>query len=116
MKLASNENPLGPSPRAIEAIKAALPELNRYPDGASYELIKKIAAKHKVGPERVFAASGSVEVINLLKAGRRFFVGLGQADPALDAVQAMALGASLGAGALGMGDAAAGGHPVDVAR
>jgi len=66
VKLASNENPLGPSPRAIEAIKAALPELNRYPDGASYELIKKIALKHKVGPERVFAASGSVEVINLL--------------------------------------------------
>jgi len=66
VKLASNENPLGPSPRAIEAIKAALPELNRYPDGASYELRKKIAAYHKVGIERVFAASGSVEVINLL--------------------------------------------------
>ncbi len=66
VKLASNENPLGPSPRAIEAIKAALPELNRYPDGASYELRKKIAAFHKVGIERVFAASGSVEVINLL--------------------------------------------------
>ncbi len=66
VKLASNENPLGPSPRAIEAIKAALPELNRYPDGASYELREKIAARHKVGTERVFAASGSVEVINLL--------------------------------------------------
>ncbi len=62
VKLASNENPLGPSPRAIEAIKAALPELNRYPDGASYELRKKIADFHKVGVERVFAASGSVEV------------------------------------------------------
>ena len=37
VKLASNENPLGPSPRAIEAIKAALPELNRYPDGARSE-------------------------------------------------------------------------------
>jgi len=66
VKLASNENPLGPSPRAIEAIKAALPELNRYPDGASYELRKKIAAYHKIGVERVFAASGSVEVLNLL--------------------------------------------------
>src|SRR5712692_8776451 len=66
VKLASNENPLGPSPRAIEAIKAAWPELNRYPDVASYELRKKIAAYHKVGIERVFAASGSVEVINLL--------------------------------------------------
>ena len=66
VKLASNENPLGPSPLAIEAIKAALPELNRYPDGASYELRTKIAAHHKVGVERVFAASGSVEVLNLL--------------------------------------------------
>lgn len=66
VKLASNENPLGPSPRAIEAIKAALPELNRYPDGASYELRRKIAAYHKIGVERVFAASGSVEVLHLL--------------------------------------------------
>jgi histidinol-phosphate aminotransferase len=66
VKLASNENPLGPSPRAVEAIKAALPELNRYPDGASYELRAKIAAYHKIGVERVFAASGSVEVLNLL--------------------------------------------------
>ena len=66
VKLASNENPLGPSPRAIEAIKAALPDLNRYPDGTSYELRKKIAAHHNVGAERIFAASGSVEVINLL--------------------------------------------------
>jgi histidinol-phosphate aminotransferase len=66
VKLASNENPLGPSPLAIEAIKAALPELNRYPDGASFELVKKIADHHKVETERVFAASGSVEVINLL--------------------------------------------------
>jgi len=66
VKLASNENPVGPSPRAIEAIKAALPELNRYPDGASYALVRKIAEHHGVAPERVFAASGSVEVINLL--------------------------------------------------
>ena len=66
VKLASNENPLGPSPLAIEAIKAALPELNRYPDGASYALVRKIAERHAVAPERVFPASGSVEVINLL--------------------------------------------------
>lgn len=66
VKLASNENPLGPSPRAIEAIKAALPELNRYPDGACHELCAKIAARHNVGVERVFPAAGSVEVLNLL--------------------------------------------------
>ncbi len=66
VKLASNENPLGPSPRAVAAIKAALAELNRYPDGASYELRKKIAARHRVAPEQIFAAGGSVEVLNLL--------------------------------------------------
>src|SRR6202035_235124 len=44
----------------------ALPELNRYPDGASYELRAKIAAHHRIGVERVFAASGSGEVLNLL--------------------------------------------------
>ena len=66
VKLASNENPVGPSPLAIDAIKAALPELNRYPDGASFALVRKIADRHKVAPERVFPASGSVEVINLL--------------------------------------------------
>jgi len=66
IKLASNENPLGPSPRALEAIKAALPELSRYPDGASWELREKIAARHQIDPARVFAASGSVEVIHLI--------------------------------------------------
>lgn len=66
IKLASNENPLGPSTRAITAIKAALPELNRYPDGASYELRRRIADRHGLTPDRIFAASGSVEVINLL--------------------------------------------------
>ncbi|MGO9602556.1 MAG: histidinol-phosphate transaminase [Candidatus Binataceae bacterium] len=66
IKLASNENPLGPSPRAVEAIKAALAELNRYPDGANYQLRLKIAQRHQLPPEHIFAASGSVEVINLL--------------------------------------------------
>ncbi len=66
LKLASNENPVGPSPLAVEAIKKALGELNRYPDGASYELKRKIAARHGVGLERIFMGSGSCEVINLL--------------------------------------------------
>jgi histidinol-phosphate aminotransferase len=66
VKLASNENPLGPSPRAVAAVRAALAEVNRYPDGASYELCRKIAARHSVAPEHVFPASGSVEVLNLL--------------------------------------------------
>jgi histidinol-phosphate aminotransferase len=66
IKLASNENPLGPSPLAIAAIRAALGDLNRYPDGSSWALTHKIAARHKVGADHVFPASGSVEVINLL--------------------------------------------------
>lgn len=66
VKLASNENPLGPSPRAIAAVKAALAEMNRYPDGGCYELREKLAQHHQVTPEQIFAAGGSVEVINLL--------------------------------------------------
>src|SRR5713226_7595724 len=65
VKLASNENPLGPSPRAAAAVRAAVAELNRYPDGASWALRDKIAARHKVFANQIFAASGSVEVLNL---------------------------------------------------
>ena len=66
VKLASNENPLGPSPRAVAAIKGALAELNRYPDGANFELRRRIAGRHKVTPDRVFPAAGSVEILELL--------------------------------------------------
>src|SRR5581483_12428728 len=66
VKLASNENPLGPSPRALAAIKAALNDLNRYPDGGSWALRQAVAARHQVAPEQIFMASGSVEVLNLL--------------------------------------------------
>ena len=66
VKLASNENPIGPSPLAVAAIRAALAGLNRYPDGGSFDLRNKIAARHKVSPDHVFVGSGSCEVINLL--------------------------------------------------
>ncbi len=65
-KLASNENPAGPSPMAVAAIKAALNDLHRYPDGSSWSLRHKIAAKHRVPPERIFMGSGSCEILNLL--------------------------------------------------
>ncbi|MEK9714163.1 MAG: histidinol-phosphate transaminase, partial [Thalassolituus sp.] len=45
VKLASNENPLGPSPKALEAIKAELAELTRYPDGAGFVLKKTLSEK-----------------------------------------------------------------------
>ena len=66
VKLASNENPIGPSPKAVQAIRNALSELNRYPDGGSFTLCHKIAARHKVTPEQIFMGSGSCEIINLL--------------------------------------------------
>ncbi len=66
VKLASNENPLGPSPKAVAAVRAAVGELNRYPDGSSWEVRHKIAAHHQVEADHIFMASGSVEVLNLL--------------------------------------------------
>jgi histidinol-phosphate aminotransferase len=66
IKLASNENPLGPSPKAAAAVSAAIAELNRYPDGACWALCNKIAARHQVASNRIFVAAGSVEVLNLL--------------------------------------------------
>jgi len=66
VKLASNENPLGPSPKAVTAMRAALGEVNRYPDGACWAVCRKIAARHGVTADRIFMAGGSVEVLNLL--------------------------------------------------
>lgn len=66
VKLASNENPVGPSPLALEAIRRALAQLNRYPDGGSYELRHKIARRLGIGHERIFMGCGSCEIINLL--------------------------------------------------
>lgn len=66
IKLASNENPLGPSPKAMEAVAAALQDVNRYPDGSNWAVRQKIAARHGVGADHIFMAGGSVEVLNLL--------------------------------------------------
>lgn len=66
VKLASNENPLGPSPKALAALRTVLDEINRYPDGASWALTQKVAARHQLGADHIFIASGSVEVLNLL--------------------------------------------------
>lgn len=66
IKLASNENPLGPSPLAVEAARRALADCNRYPDGGSFYLREKIAARHGVGMEAVFVGLGSSELIDLV--------------------------------------------------
>src|SRR5574340_858541 len=65
VKLASNENPLGPSPKAIEAARRALGESNWYPDGGSKHLREVLAARFGVRPEEVFVGLGSSEIIDL---------------------------------------------------
>lgn len=66
VKLASNENPLGPSPRAIEAAQRVLTESHRYPDGAAYNLRAKLAAKHGVAKEEILLGAGSNELLDLV--------------------------------------------------
>src|SRR5437870_4964324 len=53
IKLASNENPLGPSPRAVAAIRDALGNLHRYPDGSAFYLTRRLAERHGVTPEEI---------------------------------------------------------------
>ncbi len=65
VKLASNENPLGPSPKAIEAARAVLRESNRYPDGGTHYLRKTLAERRGVTAEEIFVALGSSELIDL---------------------------------------------------
>jgi len=66
IKLASNENPLGPSPLAVKAIEAGLSKLHLYPDGSSFYLVRALAEHLKVQPNEVFVGSGSNEIIELL--------------------------------------------------
>jgi len=66
IKLASNENPLGPSPRAIEAMRSALGNAHLYPDGSGFYLCKAVAAKLGFAPENVILGNGSNEVIEFL--------------------------------------------------
>lgn len=65
VKLASNENPLGPSPKAMEAARRALGEANWYPDGGSKRLRQVLADRFHVRPEEVFVGLGSSEIIDL---------------------------------------------------
>jgi histidinol-phosphate aminotransferase len=65
-KLASNENPLGPSPRGVEAARGALAQVNLYPDGSAYALHRALAERYQVSPEEIFVGNGSNELIELL--------------------------------------------------
>lgn len=66
IKLASNENPLGPSPRALAAVAAALPRIHLYPDGSAFHLRRALAERHGVAPEEVLVGNGSNEIIELV--------------------------------------------------
>src|SRR3989454_7712485 len=65
VKLASNENPLGPSPMAIAAARAVLGNSNRYPDGGTHALRQTLAERHGISPEEIFIGFGSSELIDL---------------------------------------------------
>jgi histidinol-phosphate aminotransferase len=65
IKLASNENPLGPSPKAIAAVKKALEGLNRYPDGSGFYLSQALAKKYDVDINQIVLGNGSNELIEL---------------------------------------------------
>lgn len=66
IKLASNENPLGPSPKAVAVLAEAARALNRYPDGGAHKLRKALAERHKVSPEQIVIGNGSDEILGLL--------------------------------------------------
>ncbi len=65
IKLASNENPLGTSPRTIEAIRAALGEIARYPDGNAFALKEVLAKRHNIRQDSIILGNGSNDVLEL---------------------------------------------------
>ncbi len=65
VKLASNENPLGPSPMAMAAARAVLGNSNRYPDGGTHALRQTLAERHGISAEEIFIGLGSSELIDL---------------------------------------------------
>lgn len=66
IKMASNENPLGPSPRALEAITKNLPQIHLYPDANCFELKKRLAEFYSIASDSVLIGNGSDELLKLL--------------------------------------------------
>ena len=80
IKLASNENPLGPSPEAVRALRDSFDELNRYPDGAGYYLRKALAETLAVNDDELILGNGSNELLDIaartfMKAGDEAVMG-----------------------------------------
>ncbi len=66
IKLASNENPLGPSPKALASLNSIQDTLHRYPDGGAYQLRQALADRWKVAGEQLILGNGSDEILGLL--------------------------------------------------
>ena len=66
IKLASNENPLGPSPKAVVAMRQALPAAHLYPDGGGFYLRQALAKKFDIGIDNLILGAGSNEIIEFL--------------------------------------------------
>jgi histidinol-phosphate aminotransferase len=66
IKLASNENPLGPSPAALAAISSAMVNLHRYPDGAGYILLNRLAQHIGVASTQIVLGNGSDDILGML--------------------------------------------------
>lgn len=93
VKLASNENPLGPSPKAMEAARAVLSESHRYPDGGTHALRETLAKRHGVSAEEIFVGLGSSELIDLasrvlLRTGMQGLTSVGTYAPFSVAIRA----------------------------
>src|SRR5690606_8109576 len=69
VKLASNENPLGPSPKALAAMRDALERAHFYPDGGGYYLREAIAEKFGLDRKNVILGNGSNEIIEFIGKG-----------------------------------------------
>lgn len=66
VKLASNENPIGPSPKAVEAVRAGIEDVNRYPDGACFVLREKLATRLGVEENQLIFGCGADEILELI--------------------------------------------------
>jgi histidinol-phosphate aminotransferase len=78
IKLASNENPLGPSPKAVAAMQQVIQSLHLYPDGSAFHLKKHLGATLDVDPRQIILGNGSNEIIE--------FVGHAYLAPGVDVV------------------------------
>ena len=66
IKLASNENPLGPSPKVLSAIESELAELSRYPDGNGFDLKSVLAKKYDIDVDQITLGNGSNDILEIL--------------------------------------------------